>query len=232
MFKEHKAKSTKLIKQYAENDKSGVMSDAVNYNPNYISDEELLEIMADNLLETEKIKNYIYLDKYGHITSGVGALLDDEEAFKSIPWLIGDRLATENEVNTAYKMFVYKRFEKDNNGKFKNHNKLAETFEKECNLRIPKEYMLQRMMAHLRENLTRAKSKRKDFDTYPIPLKLIILDFYYNKGSFYNQPDLPQALDEKNAILFQEKMIRHMPERDKWTKKQFNLIPKNFWINH
>jgi len=28
MFKEHKAKSTKLIKQYAENDKSGIVSDA------------------------------------------------------------------------------------------------------------------------------------------------------------------------------------------------------------
>ena len=49
-----------------------------------------------------------------------------------------------------------------------------------------KGYMIHKMMKHLQEDLKRAKSKREDFDTYPVPLKLIILDFYYNKGSFYN----------------------------------------------
>ena len=34
-------------------------------------------------------------------------------------------------------------------------------------------------------------------------LKLIILDFYCDKGSFYNQHGLPQALNARNAKLFQ-----------------------------
>lgn len=215
-----------VLPQYAVNDKANVTSIPFIKN---VDDDSLLELMAHNLLDTEKMKNYIYLDKYGHITSGVGALLDDEKAFKSVPWTIGDRLASEQEVDEAYKMFVYKRFEKDSNGKFKNHNRLAESFKKECNLRVSKEFMIQRMILHLKEDLMRAKSKRKDFDTYPIPLKLIILDFYYNKGSFYNQPGLPQSLDIRDAKLFQEKMIRNMEDRDKWTKEQFNLIPKTFW---
>lgn len=220
--------NNKNFPQYAANDKANVATDVL-YFKNMLSDEELLELMANNLLETEKMKNYIYLDKFGHITSGVGALLDDEEAFKSVPWKIGDRLATEAEVDAAYRYFVAKRFEKDDKGKFKNHNRLAESFENECALRVSKEYMIQRMMTHLREDLSRARKKRNDFDTYPTSLKLIILDFYYNKGSFYNQPGLPQALDERNAKLFQEKMIRNMEDHDKWTKEQFNLIPRNFW---
>ena len=220
--------NNKNFPQYAANDKANIASDVL-YFKNMLSDEELLELMANNLLETEKMKNYIYLDKFGHITSGVGALLDDEEAFKSVPWKIGDRLATEAEVDAAYRYFVAKRFEKNEKGKFKNHNRLAESFENECALRVSKEYMIQRMMTHLREDLSRARKKRNDFDTYPTSLKLIILDFYYNKGSFYNQPGLPQALDERNAKLFQEKMIRNMEDRDKWTKEQFSLIPKNFW---
>ena len=220
--------NAKPLPQYAANDKANMASDIL-YFKNMLSDEELLELMANNLLETEKMKNYIYLDKFGHITSGVGALLDDEKAFKSVPWKIGDRLATEAEVDAAYRYFVAKRFEKDDKGKFKNHNRLAESFENECALRVSKEYMVQRMMTHLREDLYRARKKRNDFDTYPIPLKLIILDFYYNKGSFYNQPGLPQALDTKDAKLFREKMMRNMADRDKWTKKQFNLIPRNFW---
>ena len=220
------------LPQYAENDKANVVSDGTYGLTQTISDDELLNLMAYNLLNKEKMKNYIYLDKLGHITSGVGALLDDEEDFKSIPWMIGNRLATEDEIDAAYKMFTFKRFEKDENGKFKNHNRLAESFKKECSLRVSKEYMAQRMMTHLKEDLTRAKRKRPDFDTYPIPLKLIILDFYYNKGSFYNQPDLPQALNARDAKLFQEKMVRHMADRDEWTQKQFNLIPRNFWKNY
>ncbi len=219
---------TKDATLYAANDKTNVASDVL-YFKNMLTDEELLELMANNLLETEKMKDYIYLDKFGHITSGVGALLDDEKAFKSVPWKIGDRLATEAEVDAAYRYFVAKRFEKDDKGEFKNHNRLAESFKKECSLRVSKEYMVQRMMTHLREDLHRARKKRNDFDTYPIPLKLIILDFYYNKGSFYNQPGLPQALDAKDAKLFREKMMRNMADRDKWTKKQFNLISRNFW---
>ena len=43
----------------------------VLYFKNMLSDEELLELMANNLLENEKMKNYIYLDKFGHTTSGV-----------------------------------------------------------------------------------------------------------------------------------------------------------------
>ena len=219
---------TKDVTLYAANDKANVASDVL-YFKNMLTDEELLELMANNLLETEKMKDYIYLDKFGYITSGVGALLDDEKAFKSVPWKIGDRLATEAEVDAAYRYFVAKRFEKDDKGEFKNHNRLAESFKKECSLRVSKEYMVQRMMTHLREDLHRARKKRNDFDTYPIPLKLIILDFYYNKGSFYNQPGLPQALDAKDAKLFREKMMRNMADRDKWTKKQFNLISRNFW---
>ena len=89
MFKDNNDKS---LTKYAQNDCVGAKSDST-FSKTY-NDKELLELMANNLLETEKMKNYIYLDKFGHITSGVGALLDDENAFKSVPWMIGDRFAT------------------------------------------------------------------------------------------------------------------------------------------
>ena len=193
-------------------------------------DYELITLMGKNLIKTENMKNYIYLDKYRHITSGVGALLDDEKVFKSIPWQIGDRLATKEEVDEAYRLFVNMQNEKDSKGEFKYKNYKAEFFKDKSPLRISEKFMIDRMRTHIKENLSRVRSKMKDFDDMPEPMKLIILDFYYNKGSFYNQPGLPQALKDRDIDAFIEKMQRTLDDRNKWTLEQLKKVPKVFWL--
>ena len=68
-----------------------------------------------------------------------------------------------------------------------------------------------------------------NFDTLPQPLKFIIIDFYYNKGSFFNQRNLPQALKSRNKQAFKHAMMRGLQDRDEWTLEQFNQIPDSFW---
>ena len=46
---------TSNLPRYAKNDKVGIKSDAINYNPNYISDEELYKRMWHNINEYENV---------------------------------------------------------------------------------------------------------------------------------------------------------------------------------
>ncbi len=49
---------TSNLPRYAENYKVGIKSDAINYNPNYISDEELYKRMWHNINEYENVIPY------------------------------------------------------------------------------------------------------------------------------------------------------------------------------
>ena len=46
---------TSNLPRYVKNDKVGIKSDAINYNPNYISDEELYKRMWHNINEYENV---------------------------------------------------------------------------------------------------------------------------------------------------------------------------------
>ena len=119
--------------------------------------------------------------------------------------------------------------EKDESGSYKYRNYKAEYFKKYSKLRISKDTMIEAMDEHLREDLYRARGKLKEFDKLPIPMKLIILDFYYNKGSFFNQKGLYQSLKNRNAKSFLQSMKRGMKDRDEWTLEKFKQIPSSFW---
>lgn len=185
--------------------------------------------MGENLIKTEKAKDYIYLDKYGHITVGIGNMIDDEKKFKSLEWKIDGRDATAEEIDEAYTTFISLQNEKDESGSYKYRNYKAEYFKKYSKLRISKDTMIEAMDEHLREDLYRARGKLKEFDKLPIPMKLIILDFYYNKGSFFNQKGLSQSLKNRNAKSFLQSMKRGMKDRDEWTLEKFKQIPSSFW---
>ena len=194
-----------------------------------ISDKKLIRLMGENLIKTEKAKDYIYLDKYGHITVGIGNMIDNEKKFKSLDWKIDGRDATSEEIDEAYTTFISLQNEKDESGSYKYRNYKAEYFKKYSKLRISKDTMIEAMDEHLREDLYRARGKLKEFDKLPIPMKLIILDFYYNKGSFFNQKGLSQSLKNRNAKSFLQSMKRGMKDRDEWTLGKFKQIPSSFW---
>ena len=122
------------------------------------------------------------------------------------------------------------RNEKNADGKYKYTNYKAEFFKDKSPLRVSEEFMISRMREHLKGNLSSARVHIRDFDEMPEPMKLIILDFYYNKGSFYNQPELPQALKDRNLDAFIEKMKRPLPDRNEWVLEQINKIPRGFWL--
>ena len=74
-------------KQYAENEYAGVASDGTTESEeNTFDDDTFIKIMGKNLIKTEEMKDFIYLDKNGHITVGVGSMLDNVGKFKSMEW--------------------------------------------------------------------------------------------------------------------------------------------------
>ena len=192
-------------------------------------DTNFIRLMGKNLIETEKMNNFIYLDKYGHITAGIGSMLDDEKIFKNMKWEINGRKATQKEIDKAYKIFTSLQQEKDSDGKPKYRNYKADYFKKFSELRLSEETMIETMREHLTNDLQRVRRMNINFDELPQPMKLIIMDFYYNLGSFFNQKNLPQALKARNKQAFKSAMIRGMPDRDEWTLKLFNQIPDSFW---
>ena len=202
MFKEQKAKNTKSIKQYAENDKSGVMSDAVNYNPNYISDEELYQRMWNNIKEYEGYENFPYLDTKGNITIGAGANVNNWNVFKNLNVTVDGVLATEAQKRAAYQKLRQKSNEKDAKGNYVNRNKNAKAFKNETNLRLSDQDAYNMAFSHMKKDLAHLRREFPDFDTFPNPLKEVLLDIQYNVIGGVNEnnwPKLYKAIREKNV---------------------------------
>jgi hypothetical protein len=94
---------------------------------------------------------------------------------------------------------------------------------------VSEKTMVEDMEEHLVRDLSSARHDLEDFDSLPEPMKLIIIDFYYNKGNISKQKNFVSSIKERNAQLFKQAMMRKMPDRDAWTLEQFNKIPDNFW---
>ena len=122
------------------------------------------------------------------------------------------------------------RNEKNADGKYKYTNHKAEFFKDKSPLRVSEEFMISRMREHLKGNLSSARVHIRDFDEMPEPMKLIILDIYYNKGSIYSQKGLLNALKERDYEDFVEKVKRPLPDRNEWVLAQINKIPRSFWL--
>lgn len=101
----NEAKGTYRI---AENALSATQSDGMHTANNDTSDERLLRKEVERL-KTPEFEGYvphIYLDTGGYITTGIGALVDDETVFKTIDWLVDNkRSATDAEIQAAYNRF-------------------------------------------------------------------------------------------------------------------------------
>jgi len=193
------------------------------------NDNAFIKLMGENLVKTENMKSFIYLDKYGHITAGIGKLLDNETAFKSMNWEIDGRKASKSEVNEAYNLFTSLQQEKDSEGKPKYRNYTADYFKKFSKLRLSEDSMTKMLNEHLSNNLKQARYELKEFDSLPSPLRLIILDFYYNKGNIKRQEGFISSLKSRDKKAFKKAIIRGLPHRDKWALEQFNQIPESFW---
>ena len=200
------------LPQYAENDKAEIKSDAT-----YVSTDEFLYArMWENIKEQEDVILYPYLDTKGFITIGAGANVDDWNVFKKLNLTVNGLPATEAQKWEAYKHMRELSEEKDENGNYVNRNRFAETFESETNIRISDTEAHSLAQNHMNNDLAHLRKEFTDFDSFPLPLKEVLLDIQYNVIGGVNQHDWPKlykAIREKN-VFGKEGIVANVNRKD------------------
>lgn len=225
----NEAKGTYRI---AENALSATQSDGRHTATGDTSGERLLREVAERL-KGPKFEGYvphIYLDTEGFITTGVGALVDDEKTFMAIDWLVdGIRPAT-----VAEKKAAYDHFQDLNRQEKFGQDYDADTYKDESRLQVPEEYALQRMNEHLQNDLKGLRNGIDGFDNLPYPLKDVLMDIRYTCGSVTreNWKFLREGIDKKDLTQIFNHVNRPQvsSSRNKWAKERIKAIPaENGW---
>lgn len=225
----NEAKGTYRI---AENALSATQSDGRHTANNDTSDERLLRKAAERLKDPdfEGLVPHIYLDTKGKITTGVGALVDDETTFKAVDWLVDNkRPATDAEKQAAYNRFQDLKRQEKFGQKYG-----AGYYKDESILQVSEAYALQRMNDHLQNDLKKLREGIDGFDSLPYPLKEVLLDIRYNTGAVSQTkwPNLRNGIREKNLtkIYHNVNRLKIQEKRNQWAKERIKAIPaENGW---
>ena len=158
---------------------------------------------------------WMYLDTRGYVTVGVGLMLPNAAAAQKLPFLVGHRTATQDEIATEYA-----RVEALPMGRpalfYRRENGLVlEKVEIDSLLRT----VLSGFEAELRAKLT-------GYDRFPDSVKLALLDMAYNLGPvglLQGYPTLIAAVEAGNWSKAATNCFRHGPgaARNLWTQKLF-----------
>ena len=220
--------NTKNFPQYAANDKANVATDAA-YDSN---DEFLYTKMWENIKRFEMIVPYPYIDSKGLITIGGGANVNDWNVFKNLNVTIDGIQATEAQKWEAYNRMRQLSEEKNANGNYVNRNMKANFFKNKTNIRISDSEALRLAQNHMNNDLTHLRGEFSDFDSFPLPLKEVLLDIQYNvKGGISEKkwPKLYKAIREKN-VFGKDGIVKNVnrpdvgQERNDWAKNMVRSI--------
>ena len=214
-----------------------VASDAMNYNrmnPTYlypqtnISDEDLYARMWENIKQFERVVPYPYLDTKGLITIGGGANVNDWNVFKQLNATVNDIAATEAQKLDAYNRLRQLSDEKDANGNYINRNLKAKAFRDKTNIRISDTEARGLAQSHMNNDLAHVRGEFSDFDSFPLPLKEVLLDIQYNTGNLNQQnwPNLYSAIHGRNINGIVDNVNRKDVQQDRndWAKRMARSI--------
>lgn len=204
-------------------------------NKNFMTDDDLYKAMWQNIQLYENVLQHPYLDTKGLITVGGGANVNNWDDFKKVNFTINDVPATEAEKLAAYNIMRNLSNEKDENGNPKNWNTQAEAFKKYTNIRISDDEARSLAQNHMTNDLAHIRHEFSDFDTFPQPLKEVLLDIQYNVKGGLNEtkwPNLYKAIRERNTkgyngIYYNVNRPDVKQRRNDWARGMINSI--NQW---
>lgn len=204
-------------------------------NKNFMTDDDLYKAMWQNIQQYENVLQHPYLDTKGLITVGGGANVNNWNDFKKVNFTINDVPATEAEKLAAYNIMRNLSNEKDENGNPKNWNTQAEAFKKYTNIRISDDEARSLAQNHMTNDLAHIRHEFSDFDTFPQPLKEVLLDIQYNVKGGLNEtkwPNLYKAIRERNTkgyngIYYNVNRPDVKQRRNDWARGMINSI--NQW---
>ena len=204
-------------------------------NKNFMTDDDLYKAMWQNIQQYENVLQHPYLDTKGLITVGGGANVNNWDDFKKVNFTINGVPATEAEKLAAYNIMRNLSNEKDENGNPKNWNTKAKNFESYTNIRISDNEARSLAQNHMTNDLAHIRHEFADFDTFPQPLKEVLLDIQYNVKGGLNEakwPNLYKAIRERNTngyngIYYNINRPDVQQERNDWARRMINSI--NQW---
>ena len=174
------------------------MNNTVNQNPNYISDDDLYKKMWSNIKEYEGVKYHPYLDTKGYITTGGGANINNLNDFMKVNFTVNGNPATDAQKLTGYNILNNMSKEMDSNGNYLYANKTANFFKDKTNLQLSEQDAYNMAQNHMRNDLIHVRNQFADFDTFPNPLKEVLLDIQYNVKGGLNQQNWPNLYNAIN----------------------------------
>jgi GH24 family phage-related lysozyme (muramidase) len=174
-----------------------------------------LEQSLAKLKEFEGCIPWMYRDTVGKVTVGVGLMLPDAKAAESLPFLLGSRPATSQEIAAEYA-----RISSLPQGR-------ASAFYKSLNsLELPQQTIDTKLTSILHGFETDLRAHLPHYDTLPDGVKLALLDMTYNLGPaglFKDFPHLIAAVESGSWAEAAARCMRRGPSaaRNNWTREQF-----------
>ena len=199
-----------------------------------ITDEDLYKAMWENIKKYEDVIQHPYLDTKGLITVGDGANINSWDDFRKINFTVNGVPATEAEKLAAFGIMRNLSNERDAQGNPTNWDTKAKKFKDYTNVRISDEYARSLAQDHMTNDLAHVRREFADFDTFPQPLKEVLLDIQYNvKGGLNEQkwPSLYKAIRERNingenGIVANVHRKDVQQERNDWARRMAaSIIP-------
>ena len=214
MEEENAADDDAIGTQYAENTYTTTATDAdYTSDSDSISDEDLYAKMWDNIEQFERVIPYPYIDTTGNITIGAGANVNNWDDFRQLNLTVNGIPATEAQKLEAYSYLHRLSNQQDAGGNYVNRNTQADAFENKTNVRISDAEARNLAQTHMIEDLAHLRREFADFDSFPLPLKEVLLDIQYNVAggvNRYNWPKLYKAIEDHDI----DKIIEHIHRRD------------------
>jgi GH24 family phage-related lysozyme (muramidase) len=175
-----------------------------------------LEQSLTKLKEFEGCVPWMYRDTVGKVTVGVGLMLPDTKAAESLPFLLGTRPATPQEIAAEYA-----RVDSLPQGRASAFYKSATT-----HLELTQQTIDEKLTTVLQGFETELRTHLPHYDTLPDGVKLALLDMTYNlgpEGLFKDFPHLITAVESGSWAEAAAHCMRRGPSsaRNAWTREQF-----------
>jgi GH24 family phage-related lysozyme (muramidase) len=174
-----------------------------------------LEQSLAKLKEFEGCVPWMYRDTVGKVTVGVGLMLPDAKAAAALPFLVGGRAATHEEIAAEYA-----RVDAMAMGR-------ASTFYKTPTSVVLTQQTIDAKLTSVLEGFEAdLRGQFSHYDALPDGVKMALLDMIYNLGPgglFKGFPHLVAAIQTGAWAQAAEHCMRHGPSaaRNDWTRKQF-----------
>jgi GH24 family phage-related lysozyme (muramidase) len=174
-----------------------------------------LEQSLAKLKEFEGCVPWMYRDTVGKVTVGVGLMLPDAKTAAALPFLVGGRAATQEEIAAEYVRVVAMAVGR------------GSTFYKTPTSLILTQQTIDAKLTSVLEGFEAdLRGQFPHYDALPDGVKMALLDMIYNLGPaglFKGFPHLVEAIQTGAWAQAAEHCIRHGPSaaRNNWTRKQF-----------